>query len=80
MVPEEFPEELDSEKIQEAIERTRQTGKEHAFVRCSDGKSEIVEGEAGSVSIPECESGYELIFHTHTLPTTLPSSGDRLTE
>lgn len=54
-------------KAIETARRTRQTGKEHAFVICGDGSvSEIQEGDDTSIVVEiDCKDGPIGIFHTH---------------
>lgn len=71
---------MNPEKVRDAIESTRKKGVEHAFVQCQDGtESDLIEGHPDRVPIPTCPNDdYHTIFHTHTLPSTHPSDGDRL--
>lgn len=60
-------ERIDAEQALEAIQRTRETGNEHAFVVCSDGStSETVSGSRRKVSVSTdmCD-GNAGIFHVH---------------
>lgn len=71
-------------KAAEAIRKTEQTGKEHAFVVCGDGEvitpddADFFVGDQDSVEIEvdtECENA--VVFHTHPNDVLRPSEQDK---
>jgi hypothetical protein len=74
------------QKIEEVREKTKETGKEHAFAVCSDGRiTKVIEGDEKSVQIggivSECNNKLDLNIHSHPRPDKgysfdFPSEGD----
>lgn len=71
-------------KVREMIEKTADTRKEHAIVRCSDGStSEVVSGEHASTNVAEqiescdLDAGPVDVIHTHPNDVNRLSDQDR---
>ena len=59
--------------LEEALDRTEETGREHGFSICGDvgnvETTEIVSGEQESIEPPNCDLGEEVDIQVHTHPT-----------
>ena len=63
-------------KLEELIEKTKQTGLEHGLVICEDGQVKTKIGEQASITLPSCAKKIICGFHTHPKGGLEPSIND----
>lgn len=68
---------LPTKHAKEAIEKTRNTGKEHAFVMCDGEVEDTFVGDENSLEFETDCAGSVVVFHTHPNDTLQLSPQDR---
>jgi proteasome lid subunit RPN8/RPN11 len=80
-----FKETTIHQRLEELKERTKATGKEHAFNVCSGGRvTEVIEGDDIDIDVAkinkECNNKIDICIHSHPHDKTYPSAMDFSTE